>query len=225
MDGLPPCRRKRRIPVSSHSRSPTAPSTSCGPTTVDCRWVVCSPATGRTRQLRTTRTSSRRRSTATCHVRGYLFGGSGGAYQTMAAMENTEGVWDGGIQIVHGNTNSIPSNMTVGKLGVTRAGRFAAGRRRHDGPGGSGDPYTGLGDEQRTVLQEATKQGFPLRGWWITHRSPAVPSPRWRVASRPSTAATSTTSGRCRATRAAIRPSPRLGCSTTRRCRASTAPR
>ena len=33
-------------------------------------------------------------------------------------------------------------------------------------PGGSGDPYAGLTDEQRTVLQQATKQGFPLGGWW-----------------------------------------------------------
>ena len=33
-------------------------------------------------------------------------------------------------------------------------------------PGGSGNPYAGLTAEQRGVLKEVTKLGFPLRGWW-----------------------------------------------------------
>jgi hypothetical protein len=33
-------------------------------------------------------------------------------------------------------------------------------------PGGSGNPYAGLNDEERRALEEATRLGFPPRGWW-----------------------------------------------------------
>jgi hypothetical protein len=33
-------------------------------------------------------------------------------------------------------------------------------------PGGSGDPYADLTDEERGALDEATRLGFPMRGWW-----------------------------------------------------------
>jgi hypothetical protein len=33
-------------------------------------------------------------------------------------------------------------------------------------PGGSGDPYAGLNAEEAAALKEATRLGFPLRGWW-----------------------------------------------------------
>ncbi|TCJ34799.1 hypothetical protein E0504_31320 [Parafrankia sp. BMG5.11] len=98
--------------------------------------------------------------------RGYIYGASGGAYQTMGALEKTEGVWDGGVPMVPGTGNSIPSSMTVELLGL---------RVLHDKfpqivdamePGGSGDPYAGLNKEQQAVLREATRLGFPLRGWW-----------------------------------------------------------
>ena len=33
-------------------------------------------------------------------------------------------------------------------------------------PGGSGDPYAELNEEERAALREATLLGYPLRGWW-----------------------------------------------------------
>jgi len=33
-------------------------------------------------------------------------------------------------------------------------------------PGGSGDPYAGLNDEERAALEEATRTGFPLGAWF-----------------------------------------------------------
>src|SRR3989442_16045277 len=33
-------------------------------------------------------------------------------------------------------------------------------------PGGRGDPYAGLNAEEAAALKEATRLGFPLRGWW-----------------------------------------------------------
>jgi hypothetical protein len=44
---------------------------------------------------------------------GYLFGGSGGSYQTMGGAENTLGVWDGFVPFVIGSPNAIPSMLTV----------------------------------------------------------------------------------------------------------------
>ena len=42
-------------------------------------------------------------------------------------------------------------------------------------PGGSGDPYATLNAEQRLVLQEVTRLGFPIKSWygwdWL-NRSP-----------------------------------------------------
>jgi hypothetical protein len=98
--------------------------------------------------------------------RGYIYGLTGGAYQTIGAAENTDGVWDGAVPMVPGTPNAIPSYSTVGLLGL---------RVLHDKlpqivdamePGDSGNPYAGLTREQRSVLREATRLGFPLRGWW-----------------------------------------------------------
>jgi hypothetical protein len=97
---------------------------------------------------------------------GYLYGGSGGAYQTVTSAEMTTGVWDGFVPYVMGSPQSIPNCFTV---------RVNALRVLKDKwpsimdaiePGGSGDPYAGLNDEERTALEEATRTGFPLGAWF-----------------------------------------------------------
>ncbi|WP_342436254.1 hypothetical protein [Pseudofrankia saprophytica] len=98
--------------------------------------------------------------------RGYIYGASGGAYQTIGALENTEGVWDGGVPMVPGSPNAIPSSMTVELLAL-RVLRDVFPRIVDAlEPGGSGDPYAGLTDEQQSVLREATRLGLPPGGWW-----------------------------------------------------------
>ena len=52
----------------------------------------------------------------------------------------------------------------LGLAGARR--RVSADQRRARTWRECGDPYTGLDAEQRSVLQEATKLGFPIRGWW-----------------------------------------------------------
>jgi hypothetical protein len=98
--------------------------------------------------------------------RGYLYGASGGAYQTVGAMENTSGVWDGAVPQVFGVPNAIPSFMTVELLALRVLGdklpQIAAALE----PGGSGDPYAGLDAQQQAVLHEVSRLGFPLRSWW-----------------------------------------------------------
>jgi hypothetical protein len=102
----------------------------------------------------------------TSRPRGYLYGGSGGAYQTLGAMENTQGVWDGAVPFVPGVPDATPSFGSVQALALRLL--------RHKLPqiaeamevGGSGDPFAGLTPEEHAALLEVTRLGFPLRGWW-----------------------------------------------------------
>ena len=99
---------------------------------------------------------------------GYLFGGSGGSYQTMGSAENTSGVWDGFVPFVMATPNAIPSMFTVRMhaLRVLRErNRFPAVMDAIN-PGGSGDPYADLNEDERAALREATLLGYPPRGWW-----------------------------------------------------------
>jgi hypothetical protein len=99
---------------------------------------------------------------------GYLFGGSGGSYQVIGAAENTTGVWDGFLPFVLGTPNSIPSMFTVRMhaLRVLRLRDKFPGIMDAINPGGGGDPYADLDDEEHAALEEATLLGYPLRGWW-----------------------------------------------------------
>ncbi|WP_319511971.1 PKD domain-containing protein [uncultured Draconibacterium sp.] len=97
---------------------------------------------------------------------GYSFGGSGGAYRTVGGIENTNGVWDGCVPYVLGSPVAIPNVFTV---------RMHAMRILKDKfpqivdalePGGSGDMYAGLNEEERSALEEVTKMGFPPAAWY-----------------------------------------------------------
>jgi hypothetical protein len=97
---------------------------------------------------------------------GYLYGGSGGAFQAISSAENTIGVWDGYVPYVMGSPNAIPGVFTV-RIHALRVlkDKFPAIMDAID-PGGSGNPYAGLNEEERGALLEATRLGIPLRGWW-----------------------------------------------------------
>ena len=97
---------------------------------------------------------------------GYIFGGSGGAYRTIGAIENNEGVWDGAVPYVIGSPMAIPNMFTI---------RMHAMRILRDKfpqildaveAGGSGDMYAGLDEEEKAALQEATKMGFTPKSWF-----------------------------------------------------------
>jgi len=100
---------------------------------------------------------------------GYLFGGSGGSYQTMGAAENTRGVWDGFVPFVSGCNHSIPSMFTIRMHGLRvlrqRPG-VLAGIADAVEAGGSGDPYAGLNEEEAAALREVLLMGFPPRGFY-----------------------------------------------------------
>jgi hypothetical protein len=101
-------------------------------------------------------------------VYGYLYGGSGGAYQTISSSENSIGIWDGYVPFVMGSPNAIPGVFTVrihALRVLRRRDKFPEIMDAID-PGGSGDPYATLNEEERGALREATRLGFPPRGWW-----------------------------------------------------------
>ncbi|MDE2303154.1 MAG: hypothetical protein KGK11_11410 [Sphingomonadales bacterium] len=97
---------------------------------------------------------------------GYVYGGSGGAYHTIAGFEDTHGVWDGAVPYVPGSTMAIPNMFTV-RIRAMRIldGKFP-GIVDAVEPGGSGNPWAGLNREQASVLTEVTKMGFPIRSWF-----------------------------------------------------------
>ena len=97
---------------------------------------------------------------------GYLYGGSGGGYRTLGGAEGTTGIWDGFVPYVIGSPMAIPNVFSV------RMHAQRVLRDRLDGivdavePGGTGDPFKGLDDEQAAALLEVTRMGFPLRSWF-----------------------------------------------------------
>lgn len=99
---------------------------------------------------------------------GYIFGGSGGSFKTIGCMEMTEGIWDGGVPYVTANPMAVP-NVFGPRVRVMRM--LGEEKLKHlvdtMEPGGSGNIYEGLDEEQRLALEEATKMGFPKRGWFL----------------------------------------------------------
>ena len=100
---------------------------------------------------------------------GYLFGGSGGAYQTVGAAENTDGVWDGFVPFVPGCDHAIPSMMSARMHALRELRRrpeaFALIADAYE-LGGSGDPYPLLKDAEAAAFREISLLGHPLKGWY-----------------------------------------------------------
>jgi hypothetical protein len=99
-------------------------------------------------------------------IYGYLYGGSGGAFQTITSAEVTHGVWDGFLPFVMGSPNAIPNVFTLRVHALQLLKDKWPSIIDAVEPGGSGDPYAELNDEQRGALEEATRGGFPLRAWF-----------------------------------------------------------
>lgn len=97
---------------------------------------------------------------------GYAFGGSGGAYRTVGSIENTDGVWDGVVPYVLGSPMAIPNVFTV-RMHAMRVLKEQFPRIIDAlEPGGSGDMYAGLNDEEKQALEEVTRMGFPPKAWF-----------------------------------------------------------
>ena len=91
---------------------------------------------------------------------GYAYGGSGGAFKTISGFENSD-AWDGVVPYVIGTPEAIPNVFTV---------RVLALQVLHDKfpsildavePGGSGDMYAGLNEEEKGALRGSHANGIP----------------------------------------------------------------
>ncbi|MFD2329340.1 PKD domain-containing protein [Cohnella sp. GCM10020058] len=98
-------------------------------------------------------------------IYGYIYGGSGGSYQTIGALEGSEGVWDGAVPYITGVPTSIPNNFFIRAFARFVLEKKAPQIADAVSPGGSGNPYAGLNSMEKAVLQEVTKLGVPLRAW------------------------------------------------------------
>ena len=100
---------------------------------------------------------------------GYVYGGSGGGFKSIGCVENTN-AWDGAVPFIHGSPVSIPNGFTV----QAHALRVLQGKFESIvdaiAPGGSGDMFAGLNDEERGALLEVTRFGFPPRAWFAHER-------------------------------------------------------
>lgn len=99
---------------------------------------------------------------------GYLYGGSGGAYQTIGGAEHTRGVWNGFMPFVVGCNNAVPSlwSVRLHALRVLRKRNSFPAVMDAINPGGTHDMYAALNEEERAALREATLMGYPPRGWY-----------------------------------------------------------
>lgn len=96
---------------------------------------------------------------------GYAFGGSGGCFKTLSGFENTA-TWDGVVPFVCGSPMAIPNVYTVRMLAMRILKDKFASIADATEPGGSGNMYQGLNEEQSAALREVTKMGFPPAGWF-----------------------------------------------------------
>jgi hypothetical protein len=101
---------------------------------------------------------------------GYIYGGSGGSLKTVCGFENTMNVWDGALPYVYGTPMAMPNVFTISAYAErVLKNKFPAITDALD-PGGSGDMYAGLNQEERDVLRETNRMGVPPRIWFAYKR-------------------------------------------------------
>lgn len=97
---------------------------------------------------------------------GYVYGGSGGGYKTMACIENTR-AWDGGAPYVIGSPVSLPNTITMHVQGQRVLRNVFPKIQDALDAGGCGNPYEGLTQSEADMLRELTQMGFPPAAWYL----------------------------------------------------------
>lgn len=97
---------------------------------------------------------------------GYVYGGSGGGYKTMACVENTK-AWDGGLPYVIGTPYSLPNTITMHVKGQRVLRNCFDKIYDAFDVGGDQEAVQKLKREEREMLQELTLMGFPPNAWYL----------------------------------------------------------
>ncbi|KAM0282013.1 hypothetical protein ACHAQH_003219 [Verticillium albo-atrum] len=100
------------------------------------------------------------------HIYGYIYGGSGGSLQTVGAIENSLGVWDGAVPMIQAIPVSFLNNPSVRALSGLVLKDKSALVTDAVRPGGR-DPRNDLTTLERAMFDEATKMGIPLGAWEV----------------------------------------------------------
>ncbi|WP_317928581.1 hypothetical protein [Halioxenophilus sp. WMMB6] len=98
---------------------------------------------------------------------GYIFGGSGGAFRTIAGFENAEGVWDGAVPFVVGSPMSLPNVFTVRTYVMRVLGDKLPAVADALDVGSNVELSSILNAEELAAFNEATRLGFPPAGWQL----------------------------------------------------------
>lgn len=97
---------------------------------------------------------------------GYVFGGSGGAFRTVASVENTD-AWDGSVPFVLGSPMSLPNVFTARTYGLrVLANKFPQVADVLD-VGSQNTLEQILTEEELKAYSEVTAMGFPPAGWQL----------------------------------------------------------
>lgn len=96
---------------------------------------------------------------------GYVYGGSGGGFKSISCMENTD-TWDGAVPFIIGTPVAIPNVFTSRAHGLRVLRHKLPMIADALEPGGSGDIYEGLNQEEKEALEEVSHMGFPDRLWF-----------------------------------------------------------
>ncbi|KAI8266868.1 hypothetical protein K4K58_009192 [Colletotrichum sp. SAR11_239] len=95
-------------------------------------------------------------------IYGYIYGGSGGSFQVIGAMERSRGIWDGAVPFVQAVPISAPNNPSIRAMAGLVLREKAGDIQKALKPGGSGDVLAILNSVEKDVLIEVTKLGIPL---------------------------------------------------------------
>ncbi|XEV01138.1 hypothetical protein FSHL1_006425 [Fusarium sambucinum] len=98
-------------------------------------------------------------------IYGYVYGGSGGSFVTVGAIENTFDVWQGALPLIQAVPVSNPNNFCIRAFAQVSLDSVAGSIIDAVRPGGSGDPFSVLDPMRRDVLEEVTRLGIPLKSW------------------------------------------------------------
>jgi hypothetical protein len=103
-------------------------------------------------------------------IHGYTYGGSGGGFKTLAAAENTTGIWDGFVPYVFASPVAMPHVFTVQAHAVRLLKDKWPDVVDALDAGGSGNMYATLNKDESDALREATRMGMPPRVWFAYDR-------------------------------------------------------
>ncbi|KQQ09677.1 PKD domain-containing protein [Rathayibacter sp. Leaf296] len=98
-------------------------------------------------------------------ISGYVYGGSGGSYQSIGAAENTTGVWQGAVPSIISNPTGYATTASVRALAGFVLRDRAAAIEDAAALTGSISSVPGLSPLQQSIAVQADRFGLPPRAW------------------------------------------------------------